>query len=336
MARMGAGRKPPSSFPGILLAFPEGPLGATFSGGEVTETGRTSAHPSPPDAHWVKPGQQAWRRRRGAFPCRVFPCHLSSRAHWAHPRNCRGLQSIRFPHASLCSNNLEMEAPPKQIRVLNTAGMDLLFLTHAVRPPQNKVGAPPHGLGRALTPLRERGLGEDHWCPLGSGDKPSPLASLTPALGHPGGLMPVPPSFPQVEKLVKYLDPNDLGRINFKDFCRGVFAMKGEVFHLWLALHIRECLFCVFPIEVSPSGEHLEGKSLSRLSPRSPGLASVQTGCPISLPLNDQLVSWRLGSSASWQPYPSKAHSSGAKLLGWAQALTLLCLSVHSQAVRSC
>uniref|UniRef100_A0A8C5L1M8 Rab11 family-interacting protein 4 n=3 Tax=Jaculus jaculus TaxID=51337 RepID=A0A8C5L1M8_JACJA len=31
----------------------------------------------------------------------------------------------------------------------------------------------------------------------------------------------------EVEKLVKYLDPNDLGRINFKDFCRGVFAMKG-------------------------------------------------------------------------------------------------------------
>ncbi|KAI4555915.1 hypothetical protein MJT46_014538 [Ovis ammon polii x Ovis aries] len=31
----------------------------------------------------------------------------------------------------------------------------------------------------------------------------------------------------KVEKLVKYLDPNDLGRINFKDFCRGVFAMKG-------------------------------------------------------------------------------------------------------------
>ncbi|XP_034362666.1 rab11 family-interacting protein 4 isoform X1 [Arvicanthis niloticus] len=31
----------------------------------------------------------------------------------------------------------------------------------------------------------------------------------------------------EVEKLVKCLDPNDLGRINFKDFCRGVFAMKG-------------------------------------------------------------------------------------------------------------
>lgn len=28
---------------------------------------------------------------------------------------------------------------------------------------------------------------------------------------------------------MKYLDPNDLGRINFKDFCRGVFAMKGDV-----------------------------------------------------------------------------------------------------------
>uniref|UniRef100_H0VJM5 RAB11 family interacting protein 4 n=1 Tax=Cavia porcellus TaxID=10141 RepID=H0VJM5_CAVPO len=38
----------------------------------------------------------------------------------------------------------------------------------------------------------------------------------------------------EVEKLVKYLDPNDLGRINFKDFCRGVFAMKGET--LWEVL----------------------------------------------------------------------------------------------------
>lgn len=45
-----------------------------------------------------------------------------------------------------------------------------------------------------------------------------------------GCLTPVPASFPQVEKFVKYLDPNDLGRINFKDFCRGVFAMKGEAF----------------------------------------------------------------------------------------------------------
>ncbi|NWU77136.1 RFIP4 protein, partial [Onychorhynchus coronatus] len=31
----------------------------------------------------------------------------------------------------------------------------------------------------------------------------------------------------EVEKLAKYLDPNDLGRINFKDFCHGVFAIKG-------------------------------------------------------------------------------------------------------------
>ncbi|XP_068769939.1 rab11 family-interacting protein 4 isoform X2 [Struthio camelus] len=31
----------------------------------------------------------------------------------------------------------------------------------------------------------------------------------------------------EVEKLAKYLDPNDLGRISFKDFCHGVFAIKG-------------------------------------------------------------------------------------------------------------
>uniref|UniRef100_A0A8B9I739 RAB11 family interacting protein 4 n=1 Tax=Anser brachyrhynchus TaxID=132585 RepID=A0A8B9I739_9AVES len=36
----------------------------------------------------------------------------------------------------------------------------------------------------------------------------------------------------EVEKLAKYLDPNDLGRINFKDFCHGVFAIKGMcMFH---------------------------------------------------------------------------------------------------------
>ncbi|XP_053231133.1 rab11 family-interacting protein 4 isoform X2 [Podarcis raffonei] len=31
----------------------------------------------------------------------------------------------------------------------------------------------------------------------------------------------------EVEKFAKYLDPNDLGKINFKDFCHGVFAIKG-------------------------------------------------------------------------------------------------------------
>ncbi|XP_042309588.1 rab11 family-interacting protein 4 isoform X3 [Sceloporus undulatus] len=31
----------------------------------------------------------------------------------------------------------------------------------------------------------------------------------------------------EVEKFAKCLDPNDLGKINFKDFCHGVFAMKG-------------------------------------------------------------------------------------------------------------
>uniref|UniRef100_A0A6Q2Z8H7 FIP-RBD domain-containing protein n=1 Tax=Esox lucius TaxID=8010 RepID=A0A6Q2Z8H7_ESOLU len=32
----------------------------------------------------------------------------------------------------------------------------------------------------------------------------------------------------QVKKLTKYLDPNAHGRINFKDFCYGVFAIKGS------------------------------------------------------------------------------------------------------------
>ncbi|KAG9466612.1 hypothetical protein GDO78_016356 [Eleutherodactylus coqui] len=32
----------------------------------------------------------------------------------------------------------------------------------------------------------------------------------------------------EVVKLVKYLDPHDLGRINFKDFCQGVLAIKGK------------------------------------------------------------------------------------------------------------
>ncbi|MGH0147863.1 UNVERIFIED_CONTAM: hypothetical protein FKN15_061102 [Acipenser sinensis] len=31
----------------------------------------------------------------------------------------------------------------------------------------------------------------------------------------------------EVQKLTKYLDPHELGRINFKDFCHGVFAIKG-------------------------------------------------------------------------------------------------------------
>ncbi|KAM5125935.1 rab11 family-interacting protein 4-like [Mantella aurantiaca] len=31
----------------------------------------------------------------------------------------------------------------------------------------------------------------------------------------------------EVEKVVRYLDPNELGRINFKDFCHGVLAIRG-------------------------------------------------------------------------------------------------------------
>ncbi|KAF3845806.1 hypothetical protein F7725_002884 [Dissostichus mawsoni] len=31
----------------------------------------------------------------------------------------------------------------------------------------------------------------------------------------------------QVKKLTRYLDPNAHGKINFKDFCHGVLAIKG-------------------------------------------------------------------------------------------------------------
>lgn len=75
--------------------------------------------------------------------------------------------------------------------------------------------------------VRVRGLGGDTGVPPSLTASPPSSLSLREILGC---LTPVPASFPQVEKLVKYLDPNDLGRINFKDFCRGVFAMKGEVF----------------------------------------------------------------------------------------------------------
>lgn len=35
-------------------------------------------------------------------------------------------------------------------------------------------------------------------------------------------------SVSQVKKLTTYLDPNAHGKINFKDFCHGVFAIKGR------------------------------------------------------------------------------------------------------------
>nr|KAF6416893.1 RAB11 family interacting protein 4 [Molossus molossus] len=66
----------------------------------------------------------------------------------------------------------------------------------------------------------------------------------------------------QVEKLVKYLDPNDLGRINFKDFCRGVFAMKGceELLKDVLSMEGVGTLPCAPEIpdcvEQAPGGDH--------------------------------------------------------------------------------
>lgn len=110
----------------------------------------------------------------------------------------------------------------------------MVFLTGGLcQPQEHKVAHPLSGAG-ADPRLWGGGLGDNcryHLDSVETSLHPSLLASLTVnPLGHFWGAHPVTSFFPQVEKLVKYLDPNDLGRINFKDFCRGVFAMKGEVF----------------------------------------------------------------------------------------------------------
>ncbi|XP_028674653.1 rab11 family-interacting protein 4A-like isoform X1 [Erpetoichthys calabaricus] len=50
----------------------------------------------------------------------------------------------------------------------------------------------------------------------------------------------------EVEKLARYLDPNELGRVNFKDFCHGVFAIKGceEILKNALAIRNGTCRPC--------------------------------------------------------------------------------------------
>ncbi|XP_073735488.1 rab11 family-interacting protein 4 isoform X2 [Callorhinus ursinus] len=80
----------------------------------------------------------------------------------------------------------------------------------------------------------------------------------------------------EVEKLVKYLDPNDLGRINFKDFCRGVFAMKGceELLKDVLSVESAGTLPCTpeIPDWVEQGGE-VPGPTFAdgELLPRDPG-----------------------------------------------------------------
>lgn len=116
--------------------------------------------------------------------------------------------------------------------------MELIFLAPALCSPRSA----------AAPPLPRAGADPGAGVPVAQSTRPPSVpgspASLTPAPGTlrgvSGDLTPVPPSSPQVEKLVKYLDPNDLGRINFKDFCRGVFAMKGEVVWGVLSLGLPE------------------------------------------------------------------------------------------------
>ncbi|EFB26152.1 hypothetical protein PANDA_000141, partial [Ailuropoda melanoleuca] len=80
----------------------------------------------------------------------------------------------------------------------------------------------------------------------------------------------------QVEKLVKYLDPNDLGRINFKDFCRGVFAMKGceELLKDVLSMESAGTLPCTPEIpDCVEQGSEVPGPTFAdgELLPRDPG-----------------------------------------------------------------
>uniref|UniRef100_A0ABI8A654 FIP-RBD domain-containing protein n=1 Tax=Felis catus TaxID=9685 RepID=A0ABI8A654_FELCA len=80
---------------------------------------------------------------------------------------------------------------------------------------------------------------------------------------------------PAVEKLVKYLDPNDLGRINFKDFCRGVFAMKGceELLKDVLSVESAGTLPCTPEIpDCAEQGSEVPGPTFAdgELLPRDP------------------------------------------------------------------
>uniref|UniRef100_A0A8P0SMF2 Rab11 family-interacting protein 4 n=2 Tax=Canis lupus TaxID=9612 RepID=A0A8P0SMF2_CANLF len=80
----------------------------------------------------------------------------------------------------------------------------------------------------------------------------------------------------EVEKLVKYLDPNDLGRINFKDFCRGVFAMKGceELLKDVLSVESAGTLPCTPEIpDCVEQGSEVPGLTFAdgELLPRGPG-----------------------------------------------------------------
>lgn len=79
----------------------------------------------------------------------------------------------------------------------------------------------------------------------------------------------------EVEKLVKYLDPNDLGRINFKDFCRGVFAMKGceELLKDVLSVESAGTLPCALEIpDCVEQGSKVPGATFAdgELLPREP------------------------------------------------------------------
>ncbi|KAL2101495.1 hypothetical protein ACEWY4_003256 [Coilia grayii] len=103
----------------------------------------------------------------------------------------------------------------------------------------------------------------------------------------------------EVKKFAKYLDPNAHGRINFKDFCHGVFAIKGCEGILKTALgtphvdaHTYETdngyYYQAYQVHC-PEAREAEGQA-------RPGQAAVRCGavrcgavhCPLTEPTNGQ------------------------------------------------
>ncbi|XP_060059979.1 rab11 family-interacting protein 4 isoform X1 [Erinaceus europaeus] len=113
----------------------------------------------------------------------------------------------------------------------------------------------------------------------------------------------------EVEKLVKYLDPNDLGRINFKDFCRGVFAMKGceELLKDVLSVETAGTLACMPEIpDCVDQGIEVPGPVFTdgELIPREPSFfpedeEEAMTLAPLEAPLELDMMDSPMESTQS-------------------------------------
>ncbi|XP_032176119.1 rab11 family-interacting protein 4 isoform X1 [Mustela erminea] len=151
----------------------------------------------------------------------------------------------------------------------------------------------------------------------------------------------------EVEKLVKYLDPNDLGRINFKDFCRGVFAMKGceELLKDVLSVESAGSLPCTPEIsDYVEQGNEVPGLTFAdgELLPRDPGFfpedeEEAMTLAPLEGPPESDMDS-PMESTQSLEGSVAEEKDGGLgglflpedKSLGHAPSMTTSDLSTHS------